>query len=119
MSTSDPRLLDHADDQGDEVDDEAVQDRHKTYLDASGEDAVGYFVPIALEEVGHLIVTKECPEDAKDQGAYPDFLDPGGRFPGGEEKTDEKEGDADHAGKAAGNEKLEDVVLKKEHVCSF
>ena len=105
---SDPRLLDDAEDQGDEVDDEAIEGRDEGALDAAGDHAVGYILPVALEEVGHLIGAQDGPEDAHHQGGDADFLDPGRGFPRGEEQGDEKEGNDDHPDGTSGNEDLED-----------
>ena len=87
---SDPRLLDDAENQGDEEDDESIEGRDEGTFDAAGKDAVGDFFPIALEKIGHLIAAEDGPEDAHHQGGDADFLDPSGGFPGGEEQGDEK-----------------------------
>ncbi len=103
---SDPGLVDDPEDQGDEVDDEAVEDGNQADFDAAGND-VGCNVIVAGEEVHHLEPAEDGPEDADDEGGDADFLDPGGGFPGREEQRDEKKGDDDHSDRTAGDEEGE------------
>ena len=102
----DSGLLDDADDQGDEVDDQAIQDRNKAHIDASGNDVICYVI-MARQEINNLKPAQDGPEDTDHQCADADFFYPGRCFPGREEETDEQEGDDDHANGTAGHEKGE------------
>ena len=100
--------MDYPEDQGNEIDDQAIKDRDEPHLDATGDD-VGSDVVMPGHKICHLKVAAECPEDAHDQGGDADFLDPGRCFPGGEEQRDEKKGDDDHSDGSAGNEEGEQI----------
>ena len=97
---------DDADNQGDEVDDQAIQDRNKAHLDASGNDVACYVI-MAGQEIDDLQPAQNGPEYTNYQCADANFFYPGRCFPGREEETDEQEGDDDHANGTAGHEKGE------------
>ena len=98
--------MDDAEDQGDEVDDEAVEDGDQADFDTAGEDVYRYVI-IAGYEIRDLKLAQERPEDADHEGGDADFLDPGGGFPGCEEQADEEEGDDGHSERATGDEEGE------------
>ena len=72
--------MNHAQDQGDEVHDEAVKDRHQAHFDTAGQDIARDIFGIALNEIGHLKVAQERPENAHHQSGEPISLTQAGAF---------------------------------------
>ena len=111
LRQSDPRFPDDADDEGDEVDDEAVDEGNENDLHASPDYIEGKLIRFGLKRPRHLHISHKRPNGAENQGAKTDFLYPGRGFPGSEEKGDEKQGNDDHPGRTTGQEPLEKIDL--------
>ena len=107
-AASDPWFVNHAQNQRDEVHDEAIKYGNKSHLEAAGNDAE-FHVIIPGQEIRNLKESTKCPEYAHDQGCDADFLHPGRSLPGSKEQGDEKEGDDNHTDGSAGNEEGEKI----------
>jgi hypothetical protein len=90
-------FLDYSQDEGDHIDDHSIKDRDQGYLQAAEENARGYQVEKAgdtfsqsvrnlLKRDEHLTDAYHKRKESKYQCKGPDFLNPTGSFPSGEEK---------------------------------
>lgn len=107
-AASDPWFVNHAQNQRDEVHDEAIKYGNKSHLEAAGNDAE-FHVIIPGQEIRDLKESTKCPEYAHDQGRDTDFLNPGGSLPCSKEQSDKKKGDDDHSDGSTGNKKGEQI----------
>jgi len=104
----DSRFMNYAQNQGDEVHDEAIEDWNKAHFNTTGND-IGSDVVMSGKEICHLQEAAECPEYAHDKRGDAGFLNPGRSFPRGKEQANEEEGDDNHPNGTAGNEEVEKI----------
>ena len=103
---SDPRLPDDADDEGDDVYDDTVNDRDQSDFDTAPNDVLGNISDF-LDDLGGLHEANQGEHESEGEGDQADFLDPGRGFPGRKEDGDEKQGNDGHASVSSGCEELE------------
>ena len=95
-----PGLLNYSHDEGDQVDDGAVDGRDQGDFQSAVDDGDGEIAG-SLQVVQQLQDGQNHSQKTEHQGEGPDFLDPAGRFPGGEENGDQKNGEDGHESDAS------------------
>ena len=106
LRQSDPRLPDDADDEGDDVDDDTVNDRNQGDFDASPDDVLGNISDF-LDSLGGLHEANQGEHESEGEGDQADFLDPGRGFPCREKYGDEEQGNNGHESVSSRGEELE------------
>ena len=103
---SNPRLPDDADDERDNVHDNAVNRRDQGDFDTAPDDVRGY-VSQFLDGLGGLHEANQGEHESEGEGDLADFLDPGRGFPGREKNGDEEQGNNGHESVSSRGEELE------------
>lgn len=103
---SNPRLPDDADDERDNVHDNAVNRRDQGDFDTAPDDVRGY-VSQFLDGLGGLHEANQGEHESEGEGDLADFLDPGRGFPGREKYGDEEQGNNGHESVSSRGEELE------------
>ena len=108
VQESDAGFLDDAEDEGDDVDDEAVDAGDHSHLHSAPDDVAGD-IGVLAEDVGRLHEAQKAPQKAESQGDQADFLDPAWGFPGSEEQCDKEKREDAHEAQSSFAEQNENI----------